>query len=432
MKARYICMGVGLLLFVLAPAIPAQSVWREAPRKIKIQEGFDLLYQQDGSAGITVFQILVKGGKKRQPADLAGVSYMTTRLALEPPDSGKVKVLMKLGSSFSWHVDGDYTFMTIKSLSRNLDETLEIFAAILANPLLSSLRINNLKQSMAFLQKGEEDDPVETMNLALLDLFFPLPGYGGSVYGTETSLEAIKRKDVESFYNKYFNQGNMVVAVVTDLAEDAIRNLVKTHFSRIPAGKGQPDLIAGSRTPDKKDIHVSREKEQVLIAFGAPVGALEVKRYVMALMLENILGKGAGSRLWRLRAEANLAYTVDARLNQFRDGGILSCYLKTDEGKRETALTALGNILGELYKEGLTEQELQTAKTFTGADFLRHNETREIRALNLAFFEACGLGVQFLENFFTIMKGVTLEKMNGYVKEVLHPDKLVRVMIGPG
>jgi predicted Zn-dependent peptidase len=71
--------------------------------------------------------------------------------------------------------------------------------------------------------------------------------------------------------------------------------------------------------------------------------------------METALGKGIGSRLWPLRAEHKLAYTVDARLTQMRCSDMLELYLKTDNEKRAEAEQALNQVITELYENGLSD-----------------------------------------------------------------------------
>jgi predicted Zn-dependent peptidase len=148
-------------------------------------------------------------------------------------------------------------------------------------------------------------------------------------------------------------------------------------------------------------------------------------------MVENLLGKGVGSRLWALRYREKLAYTVNSRATQMKDGGILEAYLETDKEKKEVALEALKKVLSSLFEEGITEEELEVTKINTKASFLRDNETKGIRAGNLVSFEALGLGYEFLSGFFQEIDEIGLDEINTYIKDIFNPEKGVEVIIGP-
>ena len=104
--------------------------------------------------------------------------------------------------------------------------------------------------------------------------------------------------------------------------------------------------------------------------------------------------------------------------------------MKTDISKKEEALQALKDLIIDLYKNGITPEDLAVTKVRSRADFLRDNETKERRSQWLAYFEALGVGFDYLETFFSQVDQVTLEDLNTYLKQVLNPDQLLEVVIG--
>ena len=134
-----------LLWLALTVGIAAQEIpWQLGPEPgaYALENGLSVILQKDDAAAITSVQLLVRGGDRDDPAGLSGLAYLTARLSLEIPDQSKLQQLMDFGSSFSLAVGGDYTLLTVRSLSRHLDATLAIISAILVQPLFSDLRID--------------------------------------------------------------------------------------------------------------------------------------------------------------------------------------------------------------------------------------------------------------------------------------------------
>ncbi len=144
-----------LYFFALSPifSIQTTSLWKNQPEKIILSNGLTLIYQQDLSSAITVFQILIKGGKGAEPEGQDGLAYLTTRLALEIPDRGKVQDLMTQASRTSMMSFGDYSLINIKCLSEYMEETFKITTKILLKPLFSGLRISSVKKQMIYQRK---------------------------------------------------------------------------------------------------------------------------------------------------------------------------------------------------------------------------------------------------------------------------------------
>ncbi|MFB0565337.1 MAG: M16 family metallopeptidase [Candidatus Aminicenantaceae bacterium] len=421
------------LLTISSPSYSAQSIytWKHTPQKKILPNGIPLIYHHDESSPITVLQVLVKGGKGAVPEGKEGLAYLTTRLTIEIPDQGKALKLMKQASSISIQCKGDFSLISIQCISSNLDETLNVMTKILRDPLFSGLRIDLIKEHMNYKIKSAEDDSVIMGHNAHLTSFFGKTGYGGSIYGTEESLKSIKKKDIQSFYKKYFNTANMILSVSSDLNEEELIETIQKYFLEFHSG--EPEEFSSSRgsIPEERNIFMEKDTKQTLVSIAFPLPKLSTRNTVMAFMLENLLGKSVNSKLWFLRSKEKLAYNVNSQATQMKEGGILNSYLETENNKKDRSLEALKKVLQTLYEEGITEEELEATKVNSKASFLRINEIKETRTSNLAFFEAVGLGYEFINQFFVEVDNTSLEEINSYIKDILDPNKAVEVIIGP-
>jgi predicted Zn-dependent peptidase len=189
--------SISLLALTLAPIISGQtpSLSRNLPEEEFLSNGLKLIYQKDTSSAITVLQILVLGGKGTEPEGKDGLAYLTARLALEIPDRGKIQAMMIQASRTSVMSYGDYSLINIRCLSEHLEETLKITTQIMLKPLFSGLRIDFIKKQMTYQRKRQEDDSINVGHNALLEKLFANTSLAGSVFGSEESLKAIKKKD---------------------------------------------------------------------------------------------------------------------------------------------------------------------------------------------------------------------------------------------
>jgi len=414
------------------------NVWQLSLKKVLLNNNLNLIYQEDDSSRITILQILINGGKKAEPVGKKGICYLTTRLVLELTDRSKIRELMVSGSSFELKVEGDYSIITLRSLSKNFNKSLALISKLIINPLFSSQRIFLIKKQMEFMQKEEEDNTLFLMSKYNFNSFFGKQGYGGSVFGNKESLKSIKKKDIVDFYKKYFNLSNMIISVVTDLKQKEIKDMFEKHFKKMPLksfiknGSTKPLIEAKENYSKKKrSISLKRDKKQTLISYAALLPGVDKENFVLAYMLENLMGKGVKSQLWALRDPMNLAYTVNANRVQMKGSGFFNVYLKTDKNKREKAIEEVKKIIENLYKNGVNEEEFNIAKFFSKANFIRKSETKRVRALNLVRFEVMGLGFEFYNRFFSILNSITLERFNLYMKKVLFNENLVELLIGP-
>lgn len=423
-----------ILFFFLNSLIFAgqeSSFWKNFPKKKILDNGITLVYQKDNSSATTVMNIVIKGGKRVVPPSKRGLAYLTSRLVIEIPDRSKVQALMTQASHVSMSSKADYSFIKVSCLSKVLEDTVKLMSKIITDPLFSGLRIKLIKDRMKHQMKTEEDNPLNVAHNAHLEILLVEKGYAGSVLGSEESQKNIKKDDIVRFYKNYYRGGNMIVAVSSDLEEEAIIGICTEFFEKFPSGVPPPTEKESLKNESEKKITIERDTKQSVVSLAYPLAEMSAKNFALAFMMDTLLGKGVGSKLWPLRSKEKLAYNVNSRANRMKDGGMMEAYLETDQEKQETALEELKKVLYEIFEEGITEEELKITKTQSKASFLRNNETKDTRTLNLAVFEALGLGFEYLEGFFKEVDAITLEEMNASIKDVLDPEKVTEVIVGP-
>ena len=425
-----------LLLAFLPAAVNGgdEASWQlgREPRAFTLENGLSVILQQDGAAPITVAQLLVRGGDRDDPPGLSGLSYLAARLSLEITEESKLQKLMDLGSSFFLSAGGDYSLVTIRSLSRNFAATLAVLAAMISEPLVSDLRVDGVKDLMRHLQKMEADDPDLLMRKTLAGAFYDAPAYGAARFGDEASLARIGRKDIQSFLRSHFVAGNMTLVVISDLDEDEIRPLLASRLGGITAGGKPPPRPVPLRRPPQSALAVERQTSQVLVALAVQLPELNAGNFVLASLLESWLGKGVGSRLWRLRSRGSLAYGVNADVQPNREAMLLSVSLKTDARRSAEAQAELERLMKEVSSGGIAAAELDAAKAYARADFWRENETRERRAATLAFLEGAGLSYRLGGSFTRSLDEIGLEEFNDFLRTWLAPPRWFMLRIGPG
>ena len=420
------------LLFA-EPVLHSKEVllWKTPPKKLALSNGLSVIYHKDDSSAITVLHLVARSGKTAQSEGKEGLAYLTTRILLEIPDWKKAQELMVKGSRISMLCKEDYSRINLASLSENLGDTLKIYSKIILKPLLSGLRISKIKEQMVHQKERESDNSNILGHQAHMEKLFANTVVGSSALGSEESHERIKKKDVENFYKDNFHAKNIFIVVCTDLEEEVLMKMLQKYFGKLPSKETVAIKPINSSLPEERESFIEKETEQSLVSIAFPLPTLSPKNFILAYMLENLLGVGVGSKLWALREEQKLAYFVNAQTTHMNSGGILEVYLETENSKREIARKELRKILVDLFENGLGEDELKTTKIHSKSYFLRGIETKEIRAQNLDFFEASGLGIDFANQILVEIDKISLEEIEAYINEVLNPERYVEVIVGP-
>lgn len=427
-------LSSGLFVLALAGGVLAgqdSAPWRNPPRRSVLDNGLTCIFQKDDSSELTWLLLLIRGGKSAEPAGKSGLAYLTTRLAVEIPDEGKVRDLMLQSTRLSVASFEDCTLISVQCLSGNLEDALKIVSKIIRDPLFSGLRIDAIVKNMGHQGKAELDSASNAGHAECMGAFFGPEGFGGAGWGTEESLKSIRKNDITQFYETYFKASNMVLSIASDLEEPVVAGYVKKYFGGIKTGT-RAEIRPGAITvPAERRIYREKEAKQSYLGLGFPLPVLSSRNYALAFLTEDILGGGVGSRLWALRFKERLAYEVNSMISSPIGEGVLEAYLETSPEKLEAARSSLERIFRDLAATELTEEDLETSKNNSGASFLRANETKEARARTAALFETRGLGGEFLGGFFEEIRNVTLAEWNVFIRDVFKMDRSVEVIIGP-
>jgi zinc protease len=405
--------------------------WKERPEKFMLSSGLPCVFHKDKSSPTTVVELFARGGKSAVPAGLDGLAYLATRLTLEIPDEGKVQDLMSQATRMSLLCSEDCSIVLIECLSENLERALRVASEILQDPLITGLRIGRVKEMMKLYGRAEADESPIAGRSAVLKAFFGGSGYGTAVYGTEESLKAIDRKDVLAFYRRHFSKPNLFFCVGTDLEKEPVRALLEKYFAKFLEGEAAAIVPPAPVLPANPEIALLKDTKQTFVSRAFALPAPDAPGQAKGYLLETLLGKGPGSRLWGLRMDEKLAYNVDARVTWTRSSGILEAFLETENAKGVRAAEALDGALALLRDPGITDEELRTTRMMAKAQFLRATEGKASRMRVLGQFEVLGLGFGHLEGIFEAIDDVTLDDMNEYIRAALAPEKALKVTIGP-
>jgi zinc protease len=429
-KSKTYVTAVLACILLTSSAVQGEAATRT---KLSLENGMALIHEFDPSSRVTVVQFFIRGGQRGEPADLAGLAYLTTRLTLEVPNQTQTQDLMDQATRLYMGSGEDYSFVTMACLSENLEASLKLVSRIMRKPLFSGVRIDHIKEQMERQRKTAEDDSIHLAHQALMDAFFQGTPYARSVYGSEQSRKAIKKGHITGFYENFFQAGNMCIVVSSNLGQAAVQKLLETYYGPFPNGSAMdlPEFTLPAAAAPPEPIFLHKDSEQSCVSAGLVLSIRNPREYCMAYLLDCLLGKGIESRLWDLRFRQKLAYSVQSRLTYAAQGSLLEAYLETESPKTETARQELDKVLRELHGSGVESEELEMTKNYAKAQILRQNETKEARSLTLGLFETMGLSFEFLEGISGEIDAVTVEDLNLYIRNQLDPERCVFAVVGP-
>lgn len=387
-----------ITMFLAAPAFaqPAAKVdptfaksgitdWTKAPpptkeptfkpptvRRLRLKNGIALLVSENKSLPIVSLSLVVPGaGAANDPVGKGGVAAFTADLLDEGagglPALGIAEELDRLGASFGAGVAYDAAEVSMSTLSKTLDPSLELFTKIVTQPAFEDKEVERVKGDRATSLELRRDRPREVAQIMLSSaLYGARAAYGHPASGTREEFKAITAADARTFYAERWNPAAMTIVVAGDVDAAALKTKLDATL-----GAWKP---TGVKKAAKIDTKPAKPGARLLVADRAGAAQSDVRiglvglprkdpRYYKFEVYRTVLGDGFTSRLTqRLREQMGITYGIRS-MQEWRVATgpfvIASAIVSAETGK---GLAEILKIVDELAATDVPADELNKAK----------------------------------------------------------------------
>ena len=177
---------------------------------------------------------------------------------------------------------------------------------------------------------------------------------------------------------------------------------------------------------------IQRDIPQSVLIFGLEGLKRSDPDFIPAYVMNHILGGGGfSSRLMNeVREKRGLAYSVVSYLYPLDHAGLFIGQVATENTRVSESLDVIRQEIARMREEGVSDQELQDAKTYlTGSYPLRFDSNAKIASqLNLIQLE--GLGIDYVDRRNDLIESVTREDLLRAARRFLSDDKLIVAIVG--
>ena len=235
-----------------------------------------------------------------------------------------------------------------------------------------------------------ESSPQGRLIEEFLSTAFKAHPYGQPTVGHMSDLRNLTRTQAKAFYEKYYVPSNLTIAIAGDVDPQNMRMLAEKYFSSIegaeeplPVTTDEPEQISERRV-------ILREQAQPVLAIGyhRPNGqAPEDPAYTV---LQDVLSGGRTSRLYKQLVEEEKALVVQAAPS-FPGSKYASLFvlfgLPSGDTTPEELEEDIYAVLEDIKENGITQDELDRAKTRARVDLINGLDSNMGLALQLSRYE---------------------------------------------
>jgi zinc protease len=305
------------------------------------------------------------------------------------------------GGDINAYTSFDETVFYINMASSYMNEGLDILADAALNPLFDDEELTREKEVIVEEISRSEDSPTHRLSEDLFKIAFTSHPYGKSIAGTRDTVRAISRKQLISFYKKWYVGPNLILVMVGDFDSKKILPNVKRIFRKF-SSKSAPQNKIPQEPKQRRPRSITRQmniKGSYLgMAFHSP--ALVHPDVPTLDVLSHILSGGESSRLdQNIKDKQGLVRSIESGCYTPKDPCLFFIDAELSHGKPTQAIQSIIKEVQKIHTDLVSPSELIRAKTNLKSAQVYERETVEGLCRKLGFFEVATGDYRFEEEY---------------------------------
>ncbi|HEX2954405.1 MAG TPA: pitrilysin family protein [Bacillota bacterium] len=430
-------LSLCLLLLIVQTAFGAKGSSVLLPyTKVKLENGLTLIVKEVHTSPIAAIDIWVATGAKNDPQDEAGISHFFEHMLFKGTTQRKVgeisKTINAVGGYLNAATSLDTTHYYIVVPSDQAALALDVQADAIMHSAFDANEIDKERQVILEEKRLKDDNPQARLGFMAYQAIFKGTPYEHDVLGTSSSLANINHEAFLKYHRKYYRPNHMVAVVVGDVDTQKVINQVRSAFADFKPGNNEsepPVQLPDLNGPTKIEAAMAVDQTYLLYAYPAP--KLNDPDEAALSVLAVILGDGKGSLFHqKILEEKQLVTEIESGYQTFRQVGLFGIYARTQSTPVEKITDEINNILAEIFRKGLSNQELSRAKALIKSEIAYATESDANIAAIIGEYEVNG-EVEDIDRYMAALDKVNAEDLKRVAKKYLLPDQAVITIVKP-
>jgi zinc protease len=415
----------------------AQSLRMPPHEKVVLKNGLTVLLLVKHGVPLVNISTIVKAGAASDPAGQEGLANVTAELLRKGTKTRTAQQFAAdldfIGGSLEAEAGSDYSVVNVEFLTKDLARGLELFSDALLHPTFPEDETTKLLAQSADAIRAAKDDPQSVAIPYYVGYLYGTHPYGRPASGDEVSLTRIRRDDVAKFYEANYAPSNTIIAIAGEFNADEMKSKLEQTFGAWPARTVKTETIPPV-TPAKGKRLLLIDKpdaSQVYFAIGnTGVSATDPDRVAIRVVNTIFGGRFTSDLNEALRVESGYTYGAESFFDDRKVAGPFAIFSFTKNETTTPAIDLALQVLAKLHKDGVTEAQLKSAKSYIKGQFPPSIETSRQLARIIASHEFYGLTDDEVNQLDARVDAVTPEIARQVIQKHFPAENLVFVLIG--
>ena len=274
----------------------------------------------------------------------------------------------RMGGSLNAFTSHDFVAFHITVRAEATMEALDLLSDFAGRPKIDAEELDR-ERGVVIQEIARYNDQPSAIAEDLIDrAAFGDHPLGRTVLGPEEHLRTFSREAIVAFRERQWagaRGGAFIVGNVEHAGDEAaVTELLERFPTLTPNGAAEPAPAFAPQT-----LVQTRDSQQshLRMSYRPDVDVRDPKQRAAMNIYSTLLGGSMGSRLFdEIREQRGLCYSVYAVDHSFADVPVLQLGAGLDSEKCVEAYTRMREIVGELHRDGPTEEEVERARAYVG------------------------------------------------------------------
>ena len=428
-------MMIRTLCAVAAVVLPLQATAAVEVQDVTSPGGIEAWLVEEDSIPFTAIELQFEGGANEEPLDKRGATNLMMALLEEGSGDMDFQAFAEasetLAARMSFGTNNDSVSINFSFLTENQDESVDLLRTALLDPTFDPAAVDRVRDQVLAGLVSAASDPGEIASSTFATLSFPDHPYGLTLDGTPETVAALTVDDLRAAHARALTRNRVKVGVTGNISAEDLGPLLDRLLGDLPESNLEP-MEQIETALDGGITVVDFPSPQSVVLFGQEGIAFEDPDYIPAFILNHILGgSGFSSRLMQeVRENRGLTYGIGTFLSPRDLTAQMLGQFSSSNDKAAEAIEIVRAEWGRIASEGVSEEELEAAKTFlTGAYPLRFDGNSRIAGI-LTSMQTGDLPIDYIETRNDKVNAVTLEDIKRVADRILDPEALHFVVVG--
>ena len=329
-----------------------------------LSNGLTVIAEVNPSAKSMAAGFFAKTGSRDETDEIAGVSHFLEHMMFKGTDKrSPLEVNIEfdeLGARYNAFTSEENTVYFAGVLPEFQTAMLDLLGDLL-RPALRQEDFDMEKEVILDEIARYEDQPTFKMYEHLMASHFQGHPLARNVLGTPDSVTALKRDDMQQYFDRRYSPGNVTLVGVGNIDWDAFTAKAAetcSHWKPFDVDRTLPPCAGTGVRTTVTDPKVNREH----IGMMSPAPSAQEESRFAAQLLSTIVGDTTGSRLYYALIDPAIADEASMSYDMLDGTGGFLTFISTDPQRGSEALEIAIGEFSKIMDAGFSDSELQAAK----------------------------------------------------------------------